>query len=116
MEEQRKLPFLVEIPRDHFVEKFLAVTFLIGDLISCSLALIECGTSENRERLMEDGHGSFLVGSCDGLNATGCTALGFLANLVSDNTLCGVLIMLTSSCKFTSGAETCHKAHLSSTG
>lgn len=59
-----------------------------------ALLLIECGTSEDRGRLMEDGRCSFLVGSCDGLNATGCTALGFLANPVSDNTLSGVLITI----------------------
>ena len=81
-----------------------------------ALLLIECGTSEDRGRLMEDGRCSFLAGSCDGLNATGCTALGFLANPVSDNILSGVLITLTSSCKFMSGVKTCNKAHLSSTG
>lgn len=65
-------------------------------------------------RLIENDRGSFLVGSCDGLNATGCIALGFLANPVSDNILSRVLIMLTSSCKFLSGVKTCNKAHLSS--
>mgnify|MGYP006951407366 CR=1 FL=1 len=65
---------------------------------------------------MEDGHGSSLVASCDGLNATGCTALGFMAKSVSDDTLTGVLIMLISSCKFMSSVKTCSKAYLSSTG
>lgn len=58
----------------------------------------------------------FLVGSYDGLNATGCIALGFLANPVSDNTLSRVLIMLTSSCKFMSRVKTCNKVHLSGIG
>lgn len=65
---------------------------------------------------MEDGPGSFLVGSCDGLNVTGCTALGFMAKSVSGDTLSGVSIMLISSCKFMSGVKTCSKAHLSSIG
>lgn len=65
---------------------------------------------------MEDGCGSVLLGSCDRLNAISCIALGILANPVSDNILSRVLIMLTSSCKFMSGVNTCNKAHLSSTG
>lgn len=81
-----------------------------------TLHLIECGTSENRGSVIEDGHGSFSVGSYDGLKATGCIAVGFMANFLSENILSRVLIMLTSGCKFMYGVKTCHKAHLSSAG
>lgn len=78
--------------------------------------LIECGTSENRGRVIDNGHSSFSVGSYDGLKATGWIAVGFIENSLSENILSRVLIMLSSSCKFMSGVKTCKKAHLSSAG